>query len=325
MLFGLYAEISSFPAMQPATAPRKRDSPCIRWCFTLNNPNVDEAVPSHLCYMIEDYVKYAVIGLETGDSGTPHFQGYFELKTKQRLSQIQDWWPMGKPHFELAKGTPAQNRKYCTKDGDFYEIGDAFKKGSSSYLPQILNALDDGKTLTEAVAVDPSTYVRNYRGIAAYQALINPPKIREKLECYLFYGKTGLGKTHHAIIDLNAWKKPAGKGLWFDGLTPDTKTILIDEFNAQYPLEVMLQITDKYPTNVEVKGGHCALNCDLIILSTNTHPLFYYENWANRYEQRDAFFRRLTKVYYFYAPQKFKILTEDERNYFLQDPNWFIQ
>lgn len=298
---------------------KRTDNPIVRWCFTLNNPPEDEADPQHMVFLIEHMVNYAVIGFEIGDEGTPHFQGYFELKVKERLAGIKRWWPLGRPHFEPAKGTPQQNRKYCTKSGKYAEHGSLGRERQKSSLPAMCVDIKSGKPMLDVAELDPATYIRNYRGLAAYQTLHSQPRYRPELECYLFYGKTGLGKTYLAVQEMNAFKKPIGKSLWFDGLTPDCTTVLIDEFRGQYPLEDILQLTDKYPLRVEVKGGHTSFNATTIILSTNTHPSLYYEGWVKREEQRDALYRRFTKVYFFYAPQKYKILEGQERYNFYED------
>jgi len=46
--------------------------------FTLNNYSEEE----HETLLKCDSFKYIIIGREIGDSGTPHLQGYAELKKK---------------------------------------------------------------------------------------------------------------------------------------------------------------------------------------------------------------------------------------------------
>ena len=59
----------------------------VGWCFTVNNPTMTKE--EFLDNMSEN-CKYLVVGFEVGDSGTPHFQGYLELKKKKRFNQMKE-------------------------------------------------------------------------------------------------------------------------------------------------------------------------------------------------------------------------------------------
>lgn len=92
-----------------------------RWCFTYNNYPDDweekmKALP----------LTYCVVGQEKGEQGTPHLQGYCEVKPRQRLSAFKaKWVAVGLPgvHLEQAKGTWQQNKEYCEKEGQSKEWG----------------------------------------------------------------------------------------------------------------------------------------------------------------------------------------------------------
>lgn len=63
--------------------------------------------------------RYMVYGRETAPStGTRHLQGYVCLANQAKLSAIRA--KFGPGWFKPAKGTPAQNLKYCSKSGDYY-------------------------------------------------------------------------------------------------------------------------------------------------------------------------------------------------------------
>ena len=66
-----------------------------RWCFTINNPTDEE---SFLLSIWGESIEadgeqsdasYLVFGREVGESGTPHLQGYVELRTKKRISFLK--------------------------------------------------------------------------------------------------------------------------------------------------------------------------------------------------------------------------------------------
>lgn len=99
------------------------------WVFTLNNPTAEEQLnlathgESISVEPEQALFTYLVFGRETGDSGTPHLQGYLVLETKLRLAQVKNINGFERCHLEVARGTAVQASTYCKKDGDFDEYG----------------------------------------------------------------------------------------------------------------------------------------------------------------------------------------------------------
>jgi len=91
-----------------------------RWCFTLNNPTAAET-QVYNDFLSSDQVRYAVVGSEVGESGTPHLQGFLILHSPRRLAWINEKLP--RSHKERARGTSQQAADYCKKDGIFEEWG----------------------------------------------------------------------------------------------------------------------------------------------------------------------------------------------------------
>lgn len=92
-------------------ARKKRVNAAKRWCFTFNNYTDFDF--RHLCAKIAQFCKFAIIGAEKAQTGTKHLQGYFEFKEKRRPIGL-----FGEPriHFELARGSKADNITYCSKE-----------------------------------------------------------------------------------------------------------------------------------------------------------------------------------------------------------------
>jgi hypothetical protein len=84
-------------------AKLRRENPAKRWCFTLNN-YTDEDLEWISKFIIPDNCVFAVVGQEIGESGTPHLQGFVNLKVKKRLSQLKELLG-SRAHLEQAKGT----------------------------------------------------------------------------------------------------------------------------------------------------------------------------------------------------------------------------
>lgn len=89
-------------------------------CFTLNNPNCEKQEILNL--LIAAGAKKVVIGSETGENGTAHFQGYVMFKNPRNFQAVKRLLP--RAHIEKANGTEAQNYEYCTKEGDFLAHGE---------------------------------------------------------------------------------------------------------------------------------------------------------------------------------------------------------
>lgn len=92
------------------TPSRKR-----RWCFTWNNYTNEDF--DTLTHELSNISKGFIVGKETGESGTPHLQGYIEFENAIAFTSLKNKWP--KMHLEAAKGNRLVNLKYCSKQGDY--------------------------------------------------------------------------------------------------------------------------------------------------------------------------------------------------------------
>lgn len=87
-----------------------------RWCFTFNN-YTDESIAT-LKTVIQELCKYLYWSHEVGhEMGTPHLQGYLELRDKMRGSTLARLFKdqQAKPKFIAAKGTAEENKTYIDK------------------------------------------------------------------------------------------------------------------------------------------------------------------------------------------------------------------
>lgn len=82
-----------------------------RICFTKNNYSSEDVE----ALLKEPKFSYIVFGKETGESGTPHLQGYAEFHKLSKYS------PIAKKHSMACfatRGTQLEAITYCKKDGD---------------------------------------------------------------------------------------------------------------------------------------------------------------------------------------------------------------
>ena len=98
------------------TPPRKKykHNRSRSWVYTLNNYTEDEIKAVNK--LVSESQRYC-FGFEKGLNGTPHIQGYVQFKNQRRFTALQKALP--RAHWERAKGTPDENHKYCSKEGDY--------------------------------------------------------------------------------------------------------------------------------------------------------------------------------------------------------------
>jgi len=93
------------------SSSKARIAPSIRWIMVLNNWTNEEL--TSIGSIMNKNCKFAILGSEVGELGTPHLQGYFEFKNKARPSAV---FNIKRIHFEKAKGTREDNMVYCSKE-----------------------------------------------------------------------------------------------------------------------------------------------------------------------------------------------------------------
>lgn len=283
-------------------------NPARHWCFTLNNPTL---YPDELCSSFHDAnVDYAVFQLEEGESGTPHYQGYLILSGKQRLGTLRLLIPGA--HFEVAKGTPKQNRDYCTKEpriGNFCEYGifpeTGVGQGARSDMDSLHAALQAG--------LDTSAYSNGYFSFfLRYPNLVENYSLAqlrgrtglEATRCTLYYGPPGTGKSrlassHGLFFQRGLFRKPPGR--WWDGYRGEG-TVLLDDFRGSSCSFTDFKLcVDRYPLRVEVKGSSCPLGATRFLITSNYLPTDW---WAQEVvgSHVEAITRRIDDVYWMPLP-----------------------
>ncbi len=132
-----------------------------RWCFTLNNPVL--FIDYYKLIKDTSDVRRFVYGVEVGESGTRHLQGYIEFTKAKRIGPLKIMFPTA--HWESAKGSYKQNYKYCTKENNSVESGDwtgaanviAKKENKKDIIRRILDGDREAKCL--------NGYLNNKRSI----------------------------------------------------------------------------------------------------------------------------------------------------------------
>jgi len=217
---------------------------------------------------------YAVVGKEVGEEGTPHLQGYFRKKVKCRLSSLKDSLS-GRAHFEVARGTPSDNRTYCTKDGDSWESGtcpDARgRKNRDELALEWKSAFEDRRT-HEFAEANPGcfyfsrhTLLRNSLGSAV-------PIDRPDINVEWIWGEPGVGKSRlaHERLPGAFIKEPRTK--WWTGYMLESDVIIDDFAPKGIDINHLLRWFDRYKCTVETKGDIVPLYATKFIVTSNFPP-----------------------------------------------------
>nr|WPR18691.1 MAG: hypothetical protein [Chemarfal virus 268] len=160
--------------------PRINGTPVRKWVFTLNNYTDEDILMLSTLY--PDTVKYLVFGREVGAEGTPHLQGFVWFKNLKSFIQAKVCIGQ-RAHLEKANGSPAQNRVYCTKDGDFEEFGGlvtgAGKRTDWDDLKEwLMTRQDDWPSDLEMLNHNPSLWGRCRRGCVDFRKTLCHPPVR---------------------------------------------------------------------------------------------------------------------------------------------------
>lgn len=275
-----------------------------RWCFTINNPAVDQPWAA-----LPEDVAYIVWQKEQGAQGTMHLQGYTRVKKSLSIGAVKTALAIPTAHLEHANGTEEQCKAYCTKVetriAGPWELGDYLpSQGQRNDLKKCAALIVEGKSLAAVADAEPATFVKYARGFAALKAALSVRKMRPDVEVLVIWGPTGVGKSHWAwnhfpLERLFAWNANSGHQ-WFDGYAGE-EILIIDEFSGEQELAFLNRVLDKYPLTVEMKGSSIDAKWTKVIITSNIDPANWYSSMAahgrNTPERIASLLRRLTWIH----------------------------
>lgn len=297
--------------------------------FTWNNPDVSEdnqfkGANLWLYFRSKQHldIKYMAWSYEVGQSGTPHYQGFIQIKNKMRLKTMRAKFNNASIWVAAAM-SPSQARKYCLHLGEFsekelvhddaiWEHGkwDEPAQGKRTDLASVTDMIVKGSTIREVALADPSTFVKFHSGLAKLEAIMKLKTRTTMTQLYIYWGKAGTGKSHRAreealeYLSLNGIDEepyymvaPAKKTekTWFHGYEGEA-CVIIDDFYGTIGIDQMKNLIDKYPCKVEVKNGHKQWLAQRVWITSN-QP---WESWWGvelmRGDNKAAIQRRITAV-----------------------------
>lgn len=224
------------------------------WVFTINNPTEwDEVDLANL----KNEADYLIYGKETGECGTPHYQGFVRFLNARSFASVKSLLP--RAHVELQRGAAWQAADYCRKEGDFQEFGNVPSKPSGSKTKlmwkQCIEWAESGE-LDKIKEEYPHIYLLHMPKLLAIrrrQLGILPGSLSNEW----WVGPTGSGKSRR-LWELYPDHYSKGLNKWWCGYG-DEPVVAIEEMDPDHGkyLGHFLKIwADRYPFSPEIKGAH---------------------------------------------------------------------
>lgn len=293
------------------------------WCFTINNftEELYDKLAEWFCREFEEgKLVYGIMGLEhisdsasprpseTSASGlggdkdkgekTPHIQGYVYWKNPRTWSKLREITDK-RAHVEVAKGSPKDNQKYCSKEGNYEEFGKCpVGQGKRTDLDEMKTRLIEGQYRSaREIYVDATSY-QSYKMAEIGLRLFAPKRTWKPIVSWL-HGPTGCGKTMTSIAIGKMFGEVfiTGEGVQFpfDGYEGEP-VVIIDDFRAnQISYPVLLRLFDQYEYRVNVKGSSREFLAKYIFVTTPLSPLDTYGELKGK-DNVAQLVRRLTHV-----------------------------
>lgn len=275
-----------------------------RICFTIHDPAyvADDAVNIQRAWDT-DKLSFIIYQVEKTQNNTEHIQGYAEFKSPltvgsygARNTGIKAVFHCNTMHIEAARGNAEQNIKYCTKEESRVRvglrIGEPSRQGSRHDIAALYETARDQKTNAEDLWNYGPDILKYFKGAFGVWEATHQPPPRPNPEFFLLIGRSGSGKTRWAHDNYPRNYRLFDQGAkWWDGYL-EQKEVLIDDFDGQsIPIAYMLQLLDRWPMRVPIKGGSRPLSATKFIITSNID----WEEWwpEARIEHRDAFARRV--------------------------------
>lgn len=257
-------------------------------------------------------ITYMLIGNEIGnDKNCLHLQIYICLKRKARMSTIYN---MVHPcHVEKMKGTVKDQKAYCTKSGQFIELGEAPKQGERNDLKDIHKQITEDDVHPMTIALEQPehfgrwcTHRRSWnelysssRAVKSWREFkhikdvgyMKPRPRNAKPEVICICGDPGTGKTQDAVWiggakRINMAGTPGNR--FINGYNGEAVVVFDDWVPELADRQLLLDLTDVYEYTANVKGG-----------SINWNPMRIY--FTNNVDQKGfmngdrAWIRRVSK------------------------------
>ena len=322
----------------------EKDTRHRKYLLTINNPE-EEWNHKRIQSVLDTLnLKYWCMADEIGlEEKTPHTHIFFVTKTSaMRFSTVKKHFPTA--HIDPANGTSEENRAYVQKSGKWADdpkgetsVPDTFEEwgelpieqpGTRNDLAVLYQHIKDGLTNYEIIEINPD-HILNLEKIDRTRQIIREQQYREtfrQLETIYIWGKTGTGKTrgvmekygYSGVYRVTDYSHP------FDSYAGED-VLLLDEYGSNFKIRDLLNYLDGYPLTLPCRyANRVACYTKVYIVSNICLSKQYVEIQLSEPEVFRALLRRICKVVYYSAEEKFVEYSTDEymENPFLGGRKW---
>jgi len=280
------------------------------WCLTLCISEDLGAVNTIDAYQstfndIQEFLDYAIVGEETGEGGLHHLQCYIVGKKQITRPTLRKWFGDHGNSYSVARGTPQQNKVYCSKDNNFTEFGvlpeDGRQKGGQATASKwgIIRDLALKQDLPKLSAEHPKEFIQNYRTLKQIGFDFCEKKENLTKPCGEWItGVSGIGKSFTARTENpGAYIKMMNK--WWDNYKNED-VVILEDFDPGYAqsMAYFLKIwADSYVFPAEIKNHKVDIRPKKFIVTSQYTPseCFTDKNTLDAIERRFKI-RILTKL-----------------------------
>lgn len=309
-------------------APKVARPPrCRLFCFTRNKRDDELALPAPYATLPEG-ATWLCFQAEKGAAGRPHYQGAIYFSTAKTLAAAVVALGSGGVHVEAAKGKPSQQRRYCTKCcGSCFDAGAAGhgvqddcdkcdrvqgpwnlgtepQQGKRTDIDQFV-AVVRKRGYEEAAIQHPAPFVKYHTG-AKQLDFIYRKRARMNLgfvspTIWVLFGAPNTGKSRWAFssTDGGIYCKEDLDDKWWDGYNGENR-VVFDDFYGQIRYHRLLTILDGHAATrkIQTKGGFSLLSNSEFVFTSNSSPLDWYANVADKNALYSRLFHRSTSMIY---------------------------
>lgn len=264
------------------------------WCYTIHN--YDDDLSGCRVENREPKSVYQVYGYEVcPTTGARHIQGYIYFEQAKSLSAVKKQFQCKAMHLENAHGDAESNRAYCTKEGDFREIGTKPSQGKRNDILAIKELVKSGKGMKDIINV-----ATNYQCLKIGECLLKyleEPR-RWKTKTIWVWGSSGTGKTFLAETKLkemygtDPYIKNERTGKWWDAYDAH-EGVILDEIDHNSCYSTLKELCDRYPCKVENKGGMRQFLAKTIYITSLRCPKDLFRNKA---QEGKEMIRRIDEI-----------------------------
>lgn len=229
-------------------------------------------------------------------TGRHHWQGFVYWDNAKTLSAAIK---ILKPHHtEACNGSLEDNEKYCSKSGNYTEVGDKPSQGARSDLIQLRDEILGGKSVDDICLERPIMYHQYGRTLQKIEDLRMRKKWRtEMTTCDWYVGPTGTGKSHRAFQNYDeATHYNVTKDQWWDAYKQQ-ETVILNDFRGEIKFGELLQMIDKWPFSVIRRNREpIPFISKHVIITSPKRPEEVYFNVADNADSIDQLLRRVNVI-----------------------------